>query len=167
MIAESRDLIRGSRVAATALLLITTLPAAGAEPTHDCAAIEDGGARLACYDAAFPPAGKSQGAIQQDDAAPASAWQEFGLSEADLRQRDPERARRVLASIEASVTKAQRRSDGSIVLTLDNGQAWLQLERTQAVRLSPGDRIEIRRAALGSYLLVTPARAMIRVRRVR
>jgi hypothetical protein len=51
---------------------------------------------------------------------------------------------------------------------LENDQVWEQAEIvTTKARLKPGDVVTIRKAALGSYTLLTPSRMVIRVRRVR
>lgn len=148
------------------MTLAMAIRALASDDTHPCAAVAEPDERLACYDAAYSRPAAAPAPEQADDAVPAIANNEFGLSEAELRERDPERARAVLQSIEARVVAQRRRADGAIEITLDNGQTWLQLERTRSLRVRDGDRVTIRRAALGSFLLVTPARALIRVRRI-
>jgi hypothetical protein len=71
-----------------------------------------------------------------------------------------------LHHIEAVVTSVQRRPPSLQVLTLDNGQTWMQVEADNRGSLAEGDRVVIRRAALGSYLLNSTARPSMRVRRV-
>ena len=51
----------------------------------------------------------------------------------------------------------------NVDLVLDNGQTWRLIESDPRVR--PGDTVSIKRAALGSYLLVTPSRRSYRVER--
>ncbi|MBS0417404.1 MAG: hypothetical protein JSR66_06805 [Proteobacteria bacterium] len=51
----------------------------------------------------------------------------------------------------------------NVDLVLDNGQTWRLIESDPRVR--PGDTVTIKRAALGSYLLVTPSRRSYRVER--
>jgi hypothetical protein len=96
--------------------------------------------------------------------SPAEAAQNFGLS-----------AEKVLGpqggptEIEAKVATVQANEvTGRAVVTLDNGQVWQQLEATKATkRPRPGDRVVIREASLGSFLMVAPERGSARVRRVR
>jgi uncharacterized cupin superfamily protein len=66
--------------------------------------------------------------------------------------------------IEARVTRVNADSQGSVTLTLDNGQVWSVQQGDQW--LQSGDHVTIRQAALGSYLLTTPAHHSYRVRRL-
>jgi hypothetical protein len=72
-----------------------------------------------------------------------------------------------LDEISARVTAMQRDASGKLVLGLDNGQVWLQVDTTR-LRIGTGDQVRIRRASLGSYLLTRAGGgAAIRVRRNR
>lgn len=152
--------------------IFVTLTAIGAEPTitHPCAAIEDGQERLACYDAAFPrPVGRQvrEQAPDTDSIQAHERSQDFGLSEAQLRAREPERGQeKRVELIEATVVGIRYRSSGERIITLDNGQVWLQTEVTVRGPLAEGDQVSIRRAALGSFMLVTPGRVALRARRI-
>jgi len=143
-----------------------------------CVSIEDAAARLGCYDQAFgrpaaAPAAAS--AIVGGDAAAAASVDaargvdEFGLSEAAKRQRDPEKAKDTMpTSISSTVSDVSFRPTGEVVVTLENGQVWTQAETvTTKARVKAGDEVTIRKAAMGSYVLVTPSRTAIRVRRAR
>lgn len=144
-------------------------------PTHPCAAVEDDKERLGCFDRAFPrpePVA-APGTRESEDpdpeftAAPVTpAAESFGLSEAQLRARDPGRASDSLDQIEARVAAIRHQRTGERLITLDNGQVWLQTEVTLRGPLKEGDTITIRRGALSSFLLVTPGRVALRVRRV-
>jgi len=160
--------------------------------SHACASIAGAKERLACYDEAFgvtsPPAEDASraGAVPPAVTAPAAsavatdsagagtsaasisrAVQEFGFSEAELRNKDPERARdRAPESIEAKVTGIQYLRTRERVVSLDNGQVWRELERVSWARLAEGDAVAINRAALGSFLMVGPSGRGVRVRRV-
>jgi hypothetical protein len=59
------------------------------------------------------------------------------------------------------------RAYGQVVITLDNGQTWLQNEPMDYFPLKAGDSVVIRKAALGSYLLFAPFKRSTRVTRVR
>jgi hypothetical protein len=48
----------------------------------------------------------------------------------------------------------------------DNGQTW-EYEEDGDYLLAIGDSVTIRRASLGSFLLVTPSKLVHRVRRIR
>jgi hypothetical protein len=82
--------------------------------------------------------------------------EQFGL--------DPEAARKQAAktsapppveSIESTVTGAKRRDTGELVLTLANGQVWMQSQADSKVWIKPGDVVTIKKAAFGSYLMVS------------
>lgn len=171
------------------LLFAIGIAAAGAgEPTHPCAAVDDRAQRLACYDEAFPRPGAAAGVERQAEAPVAEATEvpqqreipavpeaaegpelveKFGLTEAQLQARDPERPREERADrIEATVVAIRHRASGERLVTLDNGQVWLQTEITVRGHLAEGDEVVIRRAALGSFQLVTPGRVALRVRRI-
>lgn len=134
---------------------------------HECRTITDATARLACYDAAF---GKPEGAASGTAASVASARgpEEFGLTHAAIKARDPEKAKEILPeSITGAVTEIGWRPTGEIVVTLDNGQIWVQLETDSKVRIKVGDTVRIKKGSLGSYLLVTPSRVATRARRLK
>jgi hypothetical protein len=54
-----------------------------------------------------------------------------------------------------------------MVVTLADGQVWAQLDPDTRAKLKVGDTVTIRRAALGSYLLVTPSGMATRVKRLK
>lgn len=143
-------------------------PAAETVPLQSlkaCAAIENSGERLACYDrlARGPQAGG-------DEASGTALTQEqmFGMRGQLVREADPqvpaERAK--LQSISAHVTALGKAADGSLVIVLDNGQTWRQEDSVQLL-LEAGDAVTISRGALASFRLSSPAHRTARVIRVR
>lgn len=135
---------------------------------QECAALSLDSERLACYDRTFGVPMAAGGAINASGVRAAEARRDFGLSEADKRARDPAAAKASLPeSLEASVVAVMRHARGELVVTLDNDQVWMQSEAVTQARLSAGDVVTIRKAALGSYQLVTPSGIAMRVRRVR
>jgi len=170
------------------VLLVITLwslhaHAAAGENAAQCAGMSDDHARLACYDSIFrgggaqqqgAPSGSPEAAAQASAATGAAAppargnpQEDFGLTEAAKEARDPEAAARVPQSINGKVASVARRPTGEFVATLDNGQVWTQIDSYPTVRLSPGDTVTIKKASLGSFLLVTPSKAIARVRRMK
>lgn len=158
-----------------------------ADEPRRCAALDDDRARLACYDSIFgrpaapapvdAPAGAAPaaaGAVAGTvAAAPAAATAtnpeaDFGLTEAAKRAREPEESReRFPESISGTVAKVARQPAGELVLTLENGQVWTQVQVDARARVAVGDTVTIKKAALGSHLLVTENRYATRVRRVK
>jgi hypothetical protein len=167
-----------------ACAILVAPPLAGAQG-HDCAKVADEAARLACYDAAFgrpapapapapaaavAPAPAAAAVVAPATGAPASPEAEFGLTGAAILARDPEKAaaeERKPTALEATVTGLEQKQGGQLVLTLDNGQTWIQSEAGLNSRVRVGDRVKIRKAALGSFVLVTPAGVGMKVRRIR
>ena len=133
-------------------------------PTHACAAIADPDERLACYDAAF-------GAPRVDPAVEERrAVEEFGLSETEKQQRDPAKAAKAAAEpkrIEAGVVKLSFGANGERIVSLDNGQVWVTTESGIRGNINVGDKVAVRKAALGTHMLITAARVPLRVKRVR
>ena len=102
--------------------------------------------------------------------APATAGtpeHEFGLSEAQKRERAPEKVTVPAEpqSIESTATMVSSRRTGEFVYTLANGQVWVQSEASTAGYIADGSAVTIKRAALGSFKLVS-GKVSTRVRRV-
>lgn len=158
---------------ACAALLAAFLPfAAAADGTpaalRACRAMADDDARLACYDreadrvAALP-------AAEAEPAAPALSPEErFGRRGAIAREEeDREKAEmRELGEMHATVTEIWTRSDGLMRISLDNGQVWSQNRPDPFFRLKTGEKVKIQPAALGSFLMSTPAKRSTRVTRI-
>ena len=152
-----------------ALLGASLMSAAGAsEPQgskHPCAVVHEADDRLACYDQTF---GRPAEVDEAPPVAAAAAGQDFGLSEAEKRAKAPDPDKRLFPDqIEAAVAGIGYHGTGELIVTLDNGQVWVQAEPVTGARLRVGDKIIIRKAAMGSYQLLTPGRIAMRVRRVK
>jgi len=133
-----------------------------------CAALTDGGARLTCYDAlagssapnvttAATPAASSSTAtpgIAASSPTPAQTDMEFGVHNGALEAKlvNPHREKHMLAV----VSGISNRPRGELVVTLDNGQVWTQIEATR-YPLKAGDHVEIDVGAMGSYVLWSPS----------
>lgn len=143
------------------LMTLALATTAAASMAHPCAEIADATARLACYDRAFPPKLQSPSSNQGPTSAAApAAQQRFGLPpERKLENAPP-------SSISASLSGLEFRSDGARLFVLDNGQRWLETDSQRRGVAEVGDRVEIRAASFGSFMLITPARVGIRVRRL-
>lgn len=145
-----------SRLSLLCCGLLAAGPAlAQASSSHACADVAGKSARLACYDEAFPPTPIAHQAEQQQ------ALGRFGQDE-EARVRDLAS----LPKIEASITAVAYASNGQRTLTLDNAQRWLLTDAASRGPLSEGQVVEIRKAALGSYMLVTPSGVSLRARRI-
>lgn len=160
-----------------------------------CAGLAEAGARLACYDAlAGSPAatgvgataglaastpsmagksgkqmaatnsGAATAAVAASAATPTPSVADFGVHNGPLEERQgPVREKRMLAVISGVST----RPNGEVVVTLDNGQVWAQIQSAN-YPVEPGDHVEIDVAALGSYVLWSPSkRRVMKVTRVK
>ncbi len=148
-----------------ATLVAVTSASEPQSPEHRCAVLHEAADRLACYDQAF---GRPAEADDTPPDASAKAGRDFGLSEAEKRAKIPDPDQRLFPDrIEAVVAVISHRATGEIIVTLDNGQVWVQAESATNARPRVGDKIIIRKAAMGSYQLLTPGRVAMRVRRVK
>jgi hypothetical protein len=151
-----------------------------------CSSISNTAERLACYDrlagrasAKAPPSSPAAAApaAAPVSAAPAAATpvpagaptaNDFGLSKVQKERADgaASNSPAEIKSITARVTGFRKGPSGRPRVLLDNGQSW-EYEEDGDYLLAVGDSVTIRRASLGSFLLVTPARLIHRVRRIR
>ncbi len=158
-----------------------------------CRAEPDATRRLACYDreldrvqavvarsdpapAAAAPIVAAPAAAAPAAAAPAAAppavqtaEENFGRQGAMAREESDrkEMESRLLDELQAKVTEIWTRSDGLMVVTLDNGQEWKQNRPDGFFRLKTGDTVKIQPAALGSFLMSSPSKRSTRVTRVK
>jgi hypothetical protein len=177
------------------LVLACFLVAAGVAPAvraqslqqqvRACRTETDDARRLSCYDRAAAtldksaapsaPSARAAPATVNAPKAPAnvvapasapasSAAAEFGVSEGPLAAK---RQATGLKQITAVVTSVSVRPRGELLMTLDNGQVWQQNQAVEYFPLNVGDTVKISSAALGSYLLLTPAKRTTKVTRVR
>jgi hypothetical protein len=131
-------------------------------PGSVCVSVDEDAARLACYDQAFGRAAAARVAAADPPGG------SFGFTESQKRVRDAVVNTQTEAkSMEATVSALALRSPGRLSITLDNGQVWAQSEAGGDSRLSIGDRVTIRRAALGSFLLQHGRSLALRVSRIR
>lgn len=169
----------GSIVASLAAA-VPVAQASTEQASRSCADIVDDRTRLACYDALWrdaaapssdmsitPAPPNSAAAAPQSAAAAVDPMDDFGLSEVAKRARDPGKAGEADPSISSVVTTVRRQPAGELIVTLENGQVWTQIGVDTRARVAVGDTVTIRRAALGSYMLVTANRYATRVRRVK
>ena len=159
------------------MLAASSLPVSATDTgsPQQCASVSDDVTRLACYDRIFR-SGTAPGAVAEPTASAAAApaasvatnpKDDFGLTDAAKRARDPEKAKvQMPESITEKVASVGHRPTGELVVTLANGQVWVQIESGSRAQVGAGQTVRIEKAALGSYLLVTPKGIATRVRRI-
>jgi hypothetical protein len=168
------------RALALTLAGAAVAPAQGTTPDplpaqlKHCASLTVASDRLACYDAlagssALNPVAPPTPAVSSTAApggtatptgtaapaaSPAPSDTEFGVHNGPLEAKriSPQRPKHLLAIVSA----VSNRPRGELVVTLDNGQVWVQLEPAN-YPLKPGDHVEIDVGALGSYILWSPS----------
>lgn len=117
-----------------------------------CRSEPDDAKRLHCYDKA----------MKSPLATPAG--EDFGVRGGPLA-REQEAKASTVKQIRAKLAALATKPYGELVLTLDNGQVWEQLQAAY-FPLRPGDDITIKSGALGSYILVAPSGRGTKVRRL-
>ncbi len=137
--------------------------------SHPCASVADSEQRLACFDKAFPPEYDEQTRAAARAAEAERARVEFGLSNKQvLERRSGGQFDAGPTRIEAVVVNISTQADGQRYVTLDNGQVWLLTEAASLKgRLSKGNAVTVKTAMLGTHMMLTPARASLRARRVK
>ena len=145
---------------------------------YACVDIEDGAARLACYDAAIGRLrlANERGDLLTIDRSEAQTVEReaFGFtlpslprlfsSTQDNNDADEEAA----ASVEEVALEIDRvsRHSGGAVFYMSNGQVWRQIDTNRTSRVRSGGAVTIRRASMGSFLMSVEAGGpAIRVRR--
>jgi hypothetical protein len=139
---------------------------AAAAPATTAATAASPAALAAPAVAAAAAAGTVATARAPSSATAQGAEQAFGLSAEQRVAKEENAAPEEMRARVSAVANHPR--PGRWVVTLDNGQVWEQREAGDPSRRPrPGDEITIRKAALGSFLLVAPGRGTFRVARVK
>jgi hypothetical protein len=98
-------------------------------------------------------------------AAPADDPQNFGFTPAQVQAHTQAPPPPGLQSIQAHITNVLTDRQGNGYVLLDNGQMWTY--QGDDGRMRPGEPITIKRASLGSYIMVTQSRRSYHVTRQR
>lgn len=98
--------------------------------------------------------------------ATAARRQAFGSTDAPADVLLPPRPQDRIDAIETTLTRATQAGDGRWTFVLADGNTWTQVD-TDRVRINnrAGETVRVRRAAMGSYLLVVGHSGAVRVRR--
>lgn len=149
-------------------------PAANTPPVmgnlSGCQAISTAPQRLECFDAAaraIDEAMRNGDLVVVDRTqATAARRQAFGTNSAPVDILQPVQGTDRIDRIETTLTRASQAGDGRWTFVLDDGSIWTQVDTDRVqVRNRAGETVRIRRAALGSYLLVVGQSGAVRVRR--
>lgn len=136
----------------------------------DCRAVTDPAARLACYDkaAADLDAAEAKGDVvvvdrgQMRQARRAAFGFNFRMPSFMTRGEPVEDLER----IEATVAAARFNSQGKLVVELEDGAVWVQID-SERLRKAPaaGAKVELRTASLGSYFMKIQGLDTVRAKR--
>lgn len=131
-----------------------------------CAEIAEDRGRLACYDGLAgrpsPAAQTSQPVVSNVEPippVPGGDIRRFGLVKPEVA------TPQVPQSISARVDRIKTDGVNEVQVQLDNGQTWTFADANFLLR--QGDAVVIKRAALGSYIMIAPTRRSYRVRRIK
>jgi hypothetical protein len=156
----------GAAIAETAA---SPLPAA-VQRLLDCRGAPDA-TRLACYDGAVAEFGKlvSSGEIVVVDHERVAKVkrQAFGFSLPSLSLFEHTDKPQELEQVTGVVTHASLGGDNKWILTLDDGSVWQQTDAGNLAKYpKKGSKVEIRRAAMGSFFMNVDGQRALRVKRV-
>jgi hypothetical protein len=134
----------------------------------DCKSVPDPTERLACYDKtveSMATASRQNELVVADRETMKEARKGlFGLGLPKLKLFGGSNSEEV-NEIESTIASFRSASDGFLVFTLADGALWKQIDgRSQSPK--EGDKVRIRKAAMGSFLAKINDRAAIRVKRL-
>lgn len=136
-----------------------------------CRAITADAERLACYDKAAQSVTKAQETgeviIIDKQTARAARRQAFGLELPTLSILDKGADKAETEKLQSVVKSARVDAEQRLVVTLEDGAVWRQIDDTMLGKPpKAGDTIEVRKAAMGSYMMKIGSQPAIRVRRI-
>lgn len=138
----------------------------------DCRSEADPTQRLACYDAqvaAVDDAESKKELVVVDKAQMKQARKSlFGFTLPKIALfggGDDEAEEEELKLLETTVSSASRMNDGNWRIKLADGVYWRQIEAKDIFAPKSGDKIKIRKAAMGSYLASINGRTAFRIKR--
>jgi hypothetical protein len=148
-------------IALAGLVLVSR--SAGADPTldrlHACMAEQNDAARLACYDKEL---GRSTAKGQPPDFGMTTQLLHKQQAQAGIKPPPPPAPE----TLSAKVMNIVARGNGTLVLTLDNGQVWEQQEASDTL-LQVGDGVTIKHGTFGALWMDDVSRhRRTRVKRV-
>jgi hypothetical protein len=136
----------------------------------DCRKLTEDAARLACYDKAMDSLGQAlaQGKVVAVDHAHVETLrrQAFGFTLPSLNLFDHSAKPEEISEVVLTVESAQRSGDGKWLLQLEGGQIWRQIDTGDFSRdPKPGAKATIKKAMLGSYMMMIGGHSPVRVHR--
>ena len=159
-------------LAAPALALAAPQPARApaVQAVIDCRKLDDGAARLACYDvavSALTAAEQSGDLVSLDrEQRRAVRRQAFGFTMPSLAIFDAGEKPDALNRIDYALASARQGPEGRWTFVMQDGAVWRQIDDNELSRPPhPGSSIVVRRATLGSYMLSVDGQPGVRAHR--
>jgi hypothetical protein len=137
----------------------------------DCRKLTEDKARLACYDSAVDALGRqlAQGEVVAVDQTQVQQVrrQAFGFTLPSLNLFDHGGGKAdEMSEVVLAVESARRMGDGKWLLRLEGGQVWRQIDTGDFSRdPKPGAKATIKKAMLGSYMMMIGGHSPVRVHR--
>ena len=136
----------------------------------DCRAITDPAARLDCYDKAAAVVGdavaKRDLVVFDRESVKKTKRGLFGFSIPNLGIFGDDNADVEIKQIDGEVVSTAFNGDGGYIFRLADGSRWSQIDgKTIAVAPRTGDKVVVRKGALGSYTLSVDRQPGVKVRR--
>ena len=136
----------------------------------DCRRLADAAQRVACYDNTIDALGQAlaQGQVVAVDHAQVQAVrrQAFGFTLPSLGLFDRGARPEEINEVVLSVRSAARNGDGKWIVELEGGQVWRQIDTGDFTRdPRPGAKATIKKAMLGSYMMMIGGHSPVRVHR--
>lgn len=169
--------------AAGVLVAALTAPALAAPPAQtaegrakifqqlvDCRKIADNAQRLACYDQAAgvldQAEAKGDVVVVDREQARKVRRQAFGFTMPSISLFERGEKPEEVATAQTAVASAHKALSGKWVLKLDDGSTWSQVDLTE-IPIDPkaGDKVKIRKASMGSYMMSIGNQREVRVHR--
>jgi hypothetical protein len=175
-------MMRFSVIAGSAFLALPAIAQqAPLDSVYACASVADGAQRLACYDEAVAGLKQVESAggfaVVNRDQIEKAEKEAFGLVAPSLSAL-AESARSTAVAPSTEKPKALEKvifpvksvtigPDGRYRFVMENGQEWRQLDGIKLPAIGKGPwQAEIRKAAIGSYMLKLDDRTAVRVKRM-
>ena len=137
----------------------------------DCRKLTDNAARLACYDAAaaaFDQAeAKGDVVVVDREQAKKVRKQAFGFALPSISMFEKGVAKEELENVDGVIAAARQDGGGHWVIRLEDGAVWAENGVEELFKTpKPGMKVRIKKAALGSYMMVIENQGGFKAHRV-
>jgi len=146
-------------------------PAAQMNALLDCRAIADAAARLECYDKSAAALGdavaKRDLVVFDRESVKKTKRGLFGFSIPNLGILGEDNDEVEIKQIDGEVASTAFNADGGYIFRLADGSRWSQMDgKPIALAPRPGDKVVVKKGALGSYTLSVARQPGVKVKRI-